>query len=100
MFEEENRQEVNSEQDGYLKISLVNQGMSVRKKKECPLKEVAICDINYKNLPLLVKFISERGKILPSRVTGTCVKKQRVLSQAIKRARNLALLSFISKNED
>lgn len=100
MLEEENRQEVNSEQDGYLKISLVNQGMSVRKKRECPLKETAISDINYKNLPLLTKFISERGKILPSRVTGVCVKKQRVLSQAIKRARNLALLSFVSKNED
>ena len=100
MLEEENRRELNGEQDGYLKISLVNQGMSIRKRRECPLKDVTIDDINYKNLPLLVKFISERGKILPSRVTGVCVKKQRVLSQAIKRARNLALLSFISKNED
>lgn len=102
MLEEENKKELNGEQDGYLKISLVNQGMSVRKKRECPLKDVAIKDINYKNLPLLVKFISERGKILPSRVTGVCVKKQRVLAQAIKRARNLALLSFVSnfKNED
>jgi small subunit ribosomal protein S18 len=97
---EENRQEVNSEQDGYLKISLVNQGMSIRKKRVCPLKDVAKEEINYKNLKLLSKYISERGKILPSRVTGVCVKKQRILSQAIKRARNLALLSFIAKNED
>lgn len=97
---EENRQEVNSEQDGYLKISLVNQGMSIRKKRVCPLKDVSKDEINYKNLKLLSKYISERGKILPSRVTGVCVKKQRILSQAIKRARNLALLSFIAKNED
>ena len=97
---EENRQDINSEQDGYLKISLVNQGMSIRKKRVCPLKDVSEKDINYKNIKLLNKYVSERGKILPSRVTGVCVKKQRILSQAIKRARNLALLSFIAKNED
>lgn len=98
----ENNQEINSsvEQDGYLKISLVNQGMSVRKKRVCPLKDVKEEDINYKNLALLVKYISERGKILPRRVTGICVKKQRLLAKAIKQARNLALLSFIAKNED
>lgn len=93
-------QEVAVDQEGYLKISLVNQGIYIKKKRNCPLSNVDIKDINYKNLKLLNKFISERGKILPSRITGVCAKKQRVLSQAIKRARILALLSFIGKNED
>lgn len=93
-------QEVAVDQEGYLKISLVNQGIYVKRKRNCPLSNVDIKDINYKNLKLLSKFISERGKILPSRITGVCAKKQRVLSQAIKRARILALLSFIGKNED
>ena len=93
-------QEVAVDQEGYLKISLVNQGIYIKRKRNCPLSNVDIKYINYKNLKLLSKFISERGKILPSRITGVCAKKQRVLSQAIKRARILALLSFIGKNED
>jgi len=98
----ENNREVSSgvEQDGYLKISLVNQGMSVKKKRVCPLKDVKEEEINYKNLKLIAKYISERGKIMPRRVTGICVKKQRLLAKAIKQARNLALLSFIAKNEE
>ena len=88
------------DQDGFLRISLVNQGMLAKKHRICPLKDVPDEDINYKNLKLLSKYISERGKILSSRITGVSAKKQRKLSQAIKRARNLALLSFISKNEN
>ncbi|MFC1659400.1 30S ribosomal protein S18 [Pseudomonadota bacterium] len=74
--------------------------MTARKKRICPLHAIDVKEINYKNLKLLNKFISERGKILPSRITGVSAKKQRILSQAIKRARNLALLSFISKDEE
>ena len=48
--------------------------------------------IDYKNIKLLKKYISENGKILPSRITGVCQKKQRELSISIKRARNLALI--------
>lgn len=88
------------DQEGYLKISLINQGMSLKRRRTCPLKDVPMEEINYKNLKLLNKFISERGKITPSRISGVCAKKQRKLSQAIKRARNLALLSFISKVEE
>ncbi len=88
------------DQEGYLKISLVNQGMFVRKRRVCPLKDVPEEEINYKNLKLLNKYITERGKIIPSRVSGVCAKKQRKLSQAIKRARNLALLSFIARNDN
>ena len=51
--------------------------------------------IDYKDVKLLQRFISERGKILPSRITAVSAKKQRALSQAIKRARNLALLPYV-----
>lgn len=88
------------DQEGYLKISLINQGMFVRKRRVCPLKNIPEEEINYKNLKLLNKYITERGKIIPSRISGVSAKKQRKLSQAIKRARNLALLSFIAKNDN
>ncbi len=64
------------------------------KKRVCPLEAVPVADINYKNIKLLEQFISERGKILPSRITGVSAKKQRALKTAIKRARVLALLPF------
>lgn len=64
-----------------------------RKKKVC-----AFCgvegEVDYKDVNRLSKFISERGKILPRRVTGTCAKHQRMVTTAIKRARNLALLPY------
>jgi len=88
-----------TDQEGYLRISLVNQDIPSRKRRKCPLSEVTLEEINYKNLSLLNDYISERGKILPSRITGVCAKKQRKLAKAIKRARNLALLSFIEKIE-
>ena len=86
-------------EDGFLKISLVNQGVFVRKKKVCPLQEIPLSEINYKNLKLLNKFLSERGKITPSRVTNVSMKKQRALANAIKRARQIALLSSIGKEQ-
>jgi len=84
-------------EEGYVKVSLVNQSVFIRKKKSCPLKDIPFSEINYKNLNLLNKFISERGKIVPSRITNVSMKKQRALSNAIKRARHLALISPISK---
>ena len=53
--------------------------------------------IDYKNPDLLVRFITDRGKILPRRITGTCAKHQRHLARAIKRARTIALLPFVVK---
>lgn len=84
-------------EEGYIKVSLVNQSVFIRKKRSCPLKDIDISEINYKNLNLINKFISERGRIAPSRVTNVEVKKQRALAQAIKRARHLALISPIRK---
>lgn len=101
MLENKNEtQNQNQEKDEFLKISLVNQGISIKKNRVCPLHDVPDVDIDYKNLELLNKYISERGKIMASRITGVCLKKQRKLAKAIKRARNLALLSFIAKVEE
>jgi len=62
-------------------------------KKRCKFCAQNI-EIDYKDVSLLKQFITEKGKILPARTTGVCAKHQRVLSQAIKRARILALLPF------
>lgn len=66
-----------------------------RRRKSCPLSGPNAPKIDYKDVKLLSRFISERGKMLPSRITSVSAKKQRELSRAIKRARNLALLAFV-----
>jgi small subunit ribosomal protein S18 len=84
-------------EEGFIKISLVNQSVFIRRKKSCPLRDISLFEINYKNLKLLNKFLSERGKIIPSRVTNVAVKKQKALANAIKIARHLSLISPIKK---
>ena len=66
-----------------------------RKKKVCMFCVEKIDTLDYKDVIKLRKFVSERGKILPRRVTGTCAKHQRIVTNAIKRARHLALLPFM-----
>ena len=61
-------------------------------KKSCPLSIKGAPKIDYKNVRLLKKYVSENGKILPSRITNVSQKKQRELAVSIKRARNLALI--------
>lgn len=68
-----------------------------RRKRTCPLSGPNAPTIDYKDIKLLTKFISERGKILPSRITAVSQKKQRILAAAIKRARNIALLPFVNQ---
>jgi small subunit ribosomal protein S18 len=65
-----------------------------RRKKICKFCADKIAYIDYKDTRLLHGFIPERGKILPRRISGTCAKHQRMLTRAIKRARNIALLPF------
>jgi len=65
-----------------------------RRRKVCKFCEESIDVIDYKDARLVGSFVSERGKILPRRLTGTCSIHQRSLSVAIKRARNIALLPF------
>ena len=61
-------------------------------KKSCPLSVKGAPKVDYKNVRLLKKYVSENGKILPSRITNVSQKKQRELAVSIKRARNLALI--------
>ena len=64
------------------------------KKKVCRLCTERITTLDYKDADLLVKFITEKGKIVPRRISGTCSKHQRALAREIKRARLIALLPF------
>ena len=66
-----------------------------RRRKSCPFSSDNAPKIDYKDVRLLSRFISERGKIVPSRITAVSAKKQRVLAQAIKRARFLGLLPYV-----
>lgn len=66
-----------------------------RRRKSCPFSGANAPAIDYKDIKLLQRFISERGKIVPSRITAVSAAKQRSLAQAIKRARFLALLPYI-----
>ncbi|GAA4076739.1 MAG TPA: 30S ribosomal protein S18 [Bacilli bacterium] len=68
-----------------------------RRRKVCYFTANGITHIDYKDVDLLRKFVSERGKILPRRVTGTSAKYQRKLTRAIKRARQMALLPFVAE---
>ena len=67
-----------------------------RRRKICIFCADKVDCIDYKDSTKLKKFISERGKILPRRISGTCAKHQRELNTAIKRARNMALLPFVT----
>ncbi len=73
-----------------------NRRQYFRRRKVCKFCDEKIDVIDYKEARLLGQFISERGKILPRRLTGTCTPHQRLLTVAIKRARNIALLPFAS----
>jgi small subunit ribosomal protein S18 len=66
-----------------------------RRQKSCPFSSPDSPKIDYKDVKLLQRFVSERGKIVPRRITAVSSKKQRELARAIKRARNLALLPFV-----
>ncbi|MFO1061325.1 MAG: 30S ribosomal protein S18 [Dongiaceae bacterium] len=68
-----------------------------RRRKTCPFSGANAPKIDYKDVKLLQRFISERGKIVPSRITAVSAKKQRRLAAAIKRARFLALLPYVLK---
>ena len=68
-----------------------------RRRKSCPFSGEGAPQIDYKDLRLLQRFVSERGKIVPSRITAVSAKKQRELARAIKRARFLSLLPYVIK---
>ena len=68
-----------------------------RRRKSCPFSGPHAPKIDYKDVKLLQRFISERGKIVPSRITAVSSGKQRLLAKAIKRARYMALLPYVVK---
>ena len=70
--------------------------VDVKKKKYCRFRKARIKFIDYKDPEFLKKFLNEQGKILPRRITGTSVKFQRKVATAVKRARHLALLPYVT----
>lgn len=69
--------------------------VEVKKKKYCRFKKSGIKYIDYKDPDFLLKFVNEQGKVLPRRLTGTSLKYQRKVAQAVKRARHLALMPYV-----
>ena len=70
--------------------------VDVKKKKYCRFRKARIKFIDYKDPEFLKKFLNEQGKMLPRRITGTSVKFQRKVATAVKRARHLALLPYVT----
>ncbi len=68
-----------------------------RRRKVCKFCVERMDHVDYKDVKVLTQFVSERGKILPRRITGTCSPHQRQLKVAVKRARNIALLPFAAR---
>lgn len=68
-----------------------------KRKKRCPFTAAGLKEIDYKDVETLHKFITERGKILPRRITGVSAFHQKRLTLAIKRARHMALLAFVAE---
>lgn len=67
------------------------------RKKVCQFCQEKVTHIDYKDIAKLKKYTTERGKILPRRITGTCAKHQRMVTRAIKRARTIALLPYVAE---
>ncbi len=70
--------------------------VEVKKKKYCRFKKSGIKYVDYKDPEFLKKFLNEQGKILPRRITGTSLKYQRKVGKAVKRARQIALLPYVT----
>ncbi|HPX06296.1 MAG TPA: 30S ribosomal protein S18 [Tenuifilaceae bacterium] len=70
--------------------------VEIKKKKYCRFKKNGIKYVDYKDAEFLKKFLNEQGKILPRRLTGTSLKYQRKVATAVKRARHLAILPFVT----
>ncbi|MBR1737804.1 MAG: 30S ribosomal protein S18 [Firmicutes bacterium] len=76
---------------------MLNKKRGRRKKRVCAFCAEKVDSVDYKDVAKLRKYVSERGKILPRRITGNCAKHQRVLTLAIKRARHIALMAYIAE---
>jgi small subunit ribosomal protein S18 len=72
--------------------------VDVRKKKYCRFKKLGIKYIDYKDPQFLFRFVNDQGKILPRRLTGTSLKYQKKVAQAVKRARHIAIMPYVGDN--
>lgn len=70
--------------------------VDIKKKKYCRFKKAGIKYIDYKDANFLLKFVNEQGKLLPRRLTGTSLKFQKKVAQAVKRARHLSLMPYVA----
>jgi small subunit ribosomal protein S18 len=68
-----------------------------KKRRSCPFTAAGIKEIDYKDVDTLIQFVTERGKIIPRRITGVSAYHQKLLAKAIKRARHMALLPFVAE---
>jgi small subunit ribosomal protein S18 len=75
--------------------NILAQRKFIRRRKYCKFCAEGVEKIDYKNIELLKPFVSERGRIIPRRISGVCSAHQRQLARAVKRARHLALLPFV-----
>ena len=91
MFKKKRTAGKKNKQNNFTKLSIFHPN-KYKFKKSCPLSIKGSPAVDYKNIKLLKRYVSENGKILPSRITNVSQKKQRELSVSIKRARNLALI--------
>ena len=91
MIKKKKMQNKKNKQSNFAKLSIF-QNNKYKFKKSCHLSVKGAPKIDYKNIKLLKKYVSENGKILPSRITSVSQKKQRELSRSIKRARMLGLI--------
>ncbi len=90
----DNRESRGGQREGGRDFRKSNPRVRRTRRKVCQFCVDKVDAIDYKDVPKLRKFITERGKILPRRISGTCAKHQRTLTEAIKRSRNIALLPF------
>jgi len=72
--------------------------VDVRKKKYCRFKKLGIKYIDYKDAQFLFRFVNDQGRILPRRLTGTSLKYQKKVAQAVKRARHIAIMPYVGDN--
>ncbi len=77
------------------RIKDTNNRRDLKRKRACPFCSNPDVDIDYKNIDILKRFVTDRGKIVPRRNTGVCAKHQRALDREIKRARYMALLPYV-----
>jgi len=70
----------------------------LKKKKNCTFCSDKIDELDFKDVSKIKRYLSEAGKILPRRITGTCAKHQRILSNAVKKAREAGLLGYVFEN--